>query len=77
MSYYPDIDKARISARVALTRKAQMRKLIRESGGTLTETDIAVRALDRELQNVALDPEDLEWIEMERRRNDEMRHRNR
>lgn len=69
MANYPSIDKTRMTVRPSVALRAKMRTKIRASNGTLTENDIVILALERELANVTPDAEDVEWAIQERKRN--------
>lgn len=75
MSMMPSIDKTRITLRMPLSLRAKLRTKVRAANGELTENDVALLALDRELANVTPDDEDVEWAKEERKRNDQLRRR--
>ena len=75
MSMMPSIDKTRITFRMPLSLRAKLRTKVRAANGELTENDVALLALDRELANVTPDDEDVEWAKEERKRNDQLRRR--
>lgn len=65
----PSIDKTRITFRMPVMLRAKLRAKVRASNGQLTENDVALLALTRELDSVELTDEDIEWAKNERAKN--------
>ncbi len=77
MSMMPSIDKTRMTLRMTLALRAKLRTKVRAANGSLTENDVALAALTRELAHVTPDAEDVEWAKEERIRNARMRKQGR
>lgn len=73
MSNMPNINRTRLTVRIPLALRAKLRTMCRSTGQA--ENDILAAALGKYLKKAETAPEDLEWIEEERKRNDRMRRR--
>ena len=74
----PSLDKTRITLRMQLKLRAKLRKrvrLLRDENPLITEQDVALSALQRELDNIEPDAEDIEWAMNERKKNEINRHK--